>query len=153
MAVLRGLIIVFFALTVLPYGAAPLVHESCCKKAVHGVHGFKERCVAPQVLGGVCSRVSTEFRQHGIPSVFFTSVYSVFRAELAKNSDGIPPNSVTYNSVKFRGISRYFFKYGIPYISSWNSFDRYHVPATAELLLLLLFIEPQTARHHQHVRA
>jgi hypothetical protein len=31
--------------------------------------------------------VSTEFRRHGIPSVFFTSVYSVFRAELAK----IPP--------------------------------------------------------------
>jgi hypothetical protein len=27
--------------------------------------------------------VSTEFRRHGIPSVFFTSVYSVFRAELA----------------------------------------------------------------------
>jgi hypothetical protein len=31
----------------------------------------------------VC-RVSTEFRRHGIPSVFFTSVYSVFRVELAK---------------------------------------------------------------------
>jgi hypothetical protein len=29
------------------------------------------------------ARVSTEFRRHGIPSVFFTSVYSVFRAELA----------------------------------------------------------------------
>jgi hypothetical protein len=29
------------------------------------------------------SRVSTEFRRHGIPSVFYTSVYSVFRAELA----------------------------------------------------------------------
>jgi hypothetical protein len=29
-------------------------------------------------------RVSTEFRRHGIPSVFLTSVYSVFRAELAK---------------------------------------------------------------------
>jgi hypothetical protein len=28
-------------------------------------------------------RVSTEFRRQGIPSVFFTSVYSVFRAELA----------------------------------------------------------------------
>jgi hypothetical protein len=28
-----------------------------------------------------------EFRRHGIPSVFFTSVNSVFRAELAK----IPP--------------------------------------------------------------
>jgi len=35
------------------------------------------------------SRVPTEFRRHGIPSVFFTSVYSVFRAELAK----IPRNS------------------------------------------------------------
>jgi hypothetical protein len=33
----------------------------------------------------VCARarVSTEFRRHGIPSVFFTSVYFVFRAELA----------------------------------------------------------------------
>ncbi len=35
-------------------------------------------------LMDVGSRVSTEFRRHGIPSVFFTSVYSVFRAELAK---------------------------------------------------------------------
>ncbi len=35
-------------------------------------------------LAFVPSRVSTEFRRHGIPSVFFTSVYSVFRAELAK---------------------------------------------------------------------
>jgi hypothetical protein len=30
------------------------------------------------------TRVSTEFRRHGIPSVFFTSAYSVFRAELVK---------------------------------------------------------------------
>jgi hypothetical protein len=38
-------------------------------------------------LFDVPARVSTEFRRHGIPSGFFTSVYSVFRAELAK----IPP--------------------------------------------------------------
>jgi hypothetical protein len=44
----------------------------------------------PHILGSLSSymtlhpiRVSTEFPRHGIPSVFFTSVYSVFRAELA----------------------------------------------------------------------
>jgi hypothetical protein len=36
------------------------------------------------LLGPHAARVSTEFRRHGIPSVFFTSVYSVFRTELAK---------------------------------------------------------------------
>jgi hypothetical protein len=41
--------------------------------------------IRKQGLGNnVMYRVSTEFRRHGIPSVFFTSVYSVFRAELAK---------------------------------------------------------------------
>jgi hypothetical protein len=28
---------------------------------------------------------------------------------------------------------RDFFMYGISYISSWNSFERYHVPVTPEL--------------------
>jgi hypothetical protein len=47
--------------------------------------------------GGVCpqGRVSTEFRRHIIPSVFFTSVYSVFRAELAE----IPRNSAEFRVV------------------------------------------------------
>ncbi len=52
-------------------------------------------------------RVSTEFRRHGIPSVFFTSVYSVFRAELAKNSAEfrrIPCHRIPWNSAEFHGI-------------------------------------------------
>jgi hypothetical protein len=63
-------------------------------------------------LGCPRNSVDTEFRLF-----FFTSVYSVFRAELAK----IPLNSVSYNSMKFRGISRNsvtFFMYGILYISN-----------------------------------
>jgi hypothetical protein len=66
------------------------------------------------------SRVSTEFRRHGIPAVFF--YFRLFRIPcgIGCNSAGIPPNSVTHNFVKFRGISRNsvtFFMYGIPYIS------------------------------------
>jgi hypothetical protein len=37
------------------------------------------------------SRVSTEFRRHGISSVFFTSVYSVFRAEVVKIPVALTP--------------------------------------------------------------
>ncbi len=52
-------------------------------------------------------RVSTEFRRHGIPSVFFTSVYSVFRAELAKlpaEFRRIPCRVIPRNSAEFHGI-------------------------------------------------
>jgi hypothetical protein len=52
-------------------------------------------------------RVSTEFRRHGIPSVFFTSVYSAFRAESAKNSAEfrwIPCRIIPWNSAEFHGI-------------------------------------------------
>jgi hypothetical protein len=46
----------------------------------------------PARLRRLAGRVSTEFRRQGIPSVFFTSVCSVFRAELAK----IPRNSAEF---------------------------------------------------------
>jgi hypothetical protein len=99
------------------------------------------------------ARVSTEFRRHGIPSVFFTSVSSVFRAELAAipaefrripcgivcNSGGIPPNSMSYNSVKFRGISWNsvtFFMYGIPYISKETHIKVYSMHRVPECLSL-----------------
>ncbi len=62
---------------------------------------------------GLCiiNRVSTEFRRHGIPSVFFTSGYSIFRAELAKNSAEfrrIPCHRIPWNSAEFHGISWLF---------------------------------------------
>jgi hypothetical protein len=49
--------------------------------------------------------VSTEFRQHGIPNVFFTSVHSVCYTELPK----IPRNYTEFrsrNAAEFRGIPR-----------------------------------------------
>ncbi len=52
-------------------------------------------------------RVSTEFRRHGIPSVFFTSVYSVFRTELAAipaEFRRIPCHIIPWNSAEFHGI-------------------------------------------------
>ncbi len=47
----------------------------------------------------VLLRMSTEFRRHGIPVVFCTSVSSVFRAKSPK----IPLNSVSQNRTKFHG--------------------------------------------------
>ncbi len=54
-------------------------------------------CLKTISMGGGCpqGRVSTEFRQHKILSVFFTSVYSVFRAELAE----IPRSSAEFRVV------------------------------------------------------
>ncbi len=51
--------------------------------------------------------VSTELRRHGIPSLFFTSVNSVFRAELAKipaEFRRIPCRIIPWNSAEFHGI-------------------------------------------------
>jgi hypothetical protein len=63
--------------------------------------------------------VSTEFRQHGIPYIFFTSVYSVCHTEVPK----IPRNYTEFrvtecgripqNSAEFRGIPRNFALHGI----------------------------------------
>ncbi len=53
------------------------------------------------------TRVSMEFHRHGIPSVFFTSVYSVFRAELAAipaEFRRIPWHIIQWNSAEFHGI-------------------------------------------------
>jgi hypothetical protein len=53
------------------------------------------------------TRVSTEFRRHGIPSVFFTFLYSVFRAELAAipaEFRRIPWRIIPWNSAEFHGI-------------------------------------------------
>ena len=55
----------------------------------------------------VVVRVSTEFRRHAIPSVFFSSFYSVFRAELAKippEFPWIPCHKIPWNSAEFHGI-------------------------------------------------
>jgi hypothetical protein len=55
-------------------------------------------------------RVSTEFRQHGIPYIFVTSVYSVCHRELPKiprnyaELYGIPCHGMRPNSAEFRGI-------------------------------------------------
>jgi hypothetical protein len=57
----------------------------------------------------IAIRVSTEFRQHGIPYIFFTSVYSVCHTELPK----IPRNSVSRNAAEFRRIPRNFDLHGI----------------------------------------
>jgi hypothetical protein len=52
--------------------------------------GYWRKMVVDVTVGGRgvgdvdSTRVSTEFRRHGIPFVFFASVYSVFRVELAK---------------------------------------------------------------------
>jgi hypothetical protein len=61
-------------------------------------------------------RVSTDFRRHGIPSVFLlpSILYSV------RNWLKFWRNSAEFRDVQFRGISRNsvtFFMYGIPYIS------------------------------------
>ncbi len=84
--------------------------------------------------GGVPSRVSTEFRRHGIPSVFFTSVYSVFRAELAK----IPPEfrwipclSIPWNSAEVHGILWLF---------SYTEF-RISLPVLDRYLLLYFLVQ------------
>jgi hypothetical protein len=48
------------------------------------------------------SRVSTEFRQHGIPYIFITSVYSVCHTELPK----IPRNYTELSTLNFCRIPR-----------------------------------------------
>jgi hypothetical protein len=61
----------------------------------------------PPPAFGLAFRVSTEFRRHGIPSVFFTSVYSVFRAELdtiPAKFRRIPWRMIPWNSAEFHGI-------------------------------------------------
>ncbi len=66
------------------------------------------------------TRVSTEFRRHGIPSVFLTSVYSVFRAELVKipaEFRRIPCRIIPWNSAEFHGIPWLFSCTEFPYVS------------------------------------
>jgi hypothetical protein len=48
------------------------------------------------------ARVFTEFREHGILYLFFTSVHSVCGTELAK----IPQNYTEFRVVKFRIVPR-----------------------------------------------
>ena len=61
---------------------------------------FKHMYITYMLAGLLTNRVSTEFRRHGIPSVFFTSVYSVFRAELA----AIPAEFRRFCDAEFHGI-------------------------------------------------
>jgi hypothetical protein len=55
------------------------------------------------------TRVSTEFRQHGIPYIFVTSVYSVCHTELPK----IPRNYTEFRVTECCRIPRNFALHGI----------------------------------------
>ncbi len=98
---------------------------------VSGSDGGELNCLWSRDVLSITVRVSTEFRRHGIPSVFFTSVYSVFRAELAKipaEFRRIPCHIIPWNSAEFHGIPWLFsckeFRISPKCTYSWYSFER-----------------------------
>ena len=71
------------------------------------------------VLQGYQAEIPAKKLKRGHKKKFLAEFWLIL-PKIGCNSGGIPPNSVTYNSMKFRWISRNsvtFFMYVIPYIS------------------------------------